>query len=457
MSRDQAAPTPAIPLPEQPVRRLVEPIARFLRIEAASGVVLLVATVAAFALANSPWSGPFLDFWSTPIGVRIGSREIAHSLRHAINDGLMTLFFFVVGLEIKRELVLGELRDPRAAALPLAAAAGGMAVPAGLYLALQLGEPGERGWGVVMATDIAFVVGCLAVLGRRVPHGLRIFVLSLAIIDDIGAILVIAVGYAGRLDLAALALGAFGVSAVYGLRRLGVRSIPVFVVAGVLVWFAVHESGIHATISGVILGLLTPARPWVEAPRLRTILRRVGDYLHGNGWREAAGAGGGAGEPGQQALLRSVAFAARETLSPLERLESALHPWVGFAIMPLFALANVGVPLGATGLADPVAAAVIVGLVLGKPIGIVGACAIAVRLRLAVLPAGLGWRVVAAAGVLAGIGFTMSLFIANLAFDGPALDAAKLGIVAASVIAAVAGMTLLFVALGRDPSAGRAS
>jgi len=433
-------------LPEEPVDRLIAPIVRFLHIEAASGVALLGATAAALTLANSPWADLFFAFWSQPIGIQVGPLSFDYSLRHVINDGLMTLFFFVVGLEIKRELVLGELRELRVAALPIAAALGGMLVPAGIYLALQLGEPGERGWGVVMATDIAFVVGCLAVLGERVPHSLRIFVLSLAIIDDIGAVLVIAVAYSANLDLQMLGLGIGGVGAVLLLRRLGVRSVPIYYLAGILAWVAVDKSGIHPTILGVVLGLLTPAHPWVGVQRFQAIMGRVSGYLRGVRWSESEN------KNKQVEMVRSVAYAARETISPLERIEASLHPWVNFLILPLFAFANAGVPLTVAGFGAPVALAVTAGLMLGKPTGIFAASWLVVRLGIAERPSDVPWTAIAAAGVLCGIGFTMAIFIANLAFEPELIEPANLGILAASLASAVLGLALLAASLHHRPN-----
>jgi NhaA family Na+:H+ antiporter len=399
--------------------------------------VLLASALVALVLANSSLAGAVDAFWHLEIGIVVGRHHLVHSLVHWVNDGLMVLFFFVVGLEVKREIVLGELRDPRSAALPIAAALGGMVVPAGVYLALTAGTPGARGWGVPMATDIAFVVGCMALLGRRIPPGLRVMLLSLAIADDVGAILVIAIGYASNLDLAALALGVAGIGAVIGLRRLGVRALTVYVAVGLAVWVAFLRSGVHATIAGVILGLCTPARPYLDdagfVPFAERWLRR----------RRAA-------EPDARvAHVRTLRAAARETVSPLELLERTLHPWVAFVVMPVFALANAGVVLDAGALADPIALAVGAGLVVGKPLGIVALSWVAVRSGFARLPDGVGWSRLAGAGALAGIGFTMSLFIAELALAAGALAAAKVGILAGSAVAAAVGMGVLGLGLGR--------
>lgn len=413
-------------LPREPVDRLLDPLARFLRVEAASGILLLGATVMALVLANSPWAHDFLLFWDRKAGILLGHTALELTLREWINDGLMAIFFFVIGLEVKREVVHGELRDVRAAALPLAAALGGMLVPAAIYLALQRSGPGARGWGIPMATDIAFVVGCMAVLGPRVPKGLRVMLLSLAIADDIGAILVIAIGYSKGLDWTALGVGVLGIGAVVALARIGVRSVAVYVFVGALVWLAFHASGVHATIAGVVLGWLTPIRPWISEERLRRITERLES-----------------GEEEQQNALRMVEVAARESVSPLERLEGALHPWVGFVIMPLFALANAGVKLTPGAFGDPVALAAGLGLLVGKPLGILVLSWIAVRAGLARLPEGVGWREVAAGGALAGIGFTMALFIAGLALPGDLLDAAKVGILGASVVSAAVGILAL--------------
>jgi len=412
----------------------MEPFERFLHVEAAGGVVLLVCTIIALVLANSPLSQDFLSIWKIELGVTIGAVEFQHSLKHWINDGLMAIFFFVIGLEVKRELVLGELRDPRRAALPVFAAIGGMVVPAGIYLALQSGQPGARGWGIPMATDIAFVVGCMAILGRRVPNGLRVMVLSLAIADDIGAILVIAIGYTESLNLTALALGFLGIAGMFGLSRLGVRRFSVYTVVGAGVWLAFHESGVHATIAGVILGLMTPARSYIGPGVLGEAVTWAREMFEGAGLHTAHD---------RAVAVRDLRRVTRETVSPLEFLENVLHPWVGFVIMPLFALANAGVPFQLADFTEPVATAVMAGLTIGKPLGILVMSWLAIRIGLARLPEGVNWRMVAGGGALAGIGFTMALFIAGLALEGELLNAAKVGILAASLLSAVIGVTVL--------------
>lgn len=421
-------------LPEKLIDRLTRPFEWFLRIEAAGGAVLVLFTVAALVLSNSPWAHLYVDAWETPLGFQVGSLEYARSLRDWINDGLMTLFFFLVALELKRELVLGELNNPRMAALSIAGALGGMLVPAVLYLMLQWDAPGQTGWGTVMATDTAFVIGCLALLGPRIPKSLRVFMLSLAIVDDIGAILVVAIGYSSHIAWGALALGALGVAIVRAMALLGFRGFPLYFLAGSFVWLAVDASGIHATVAGVILGLMTPARRWVSDERLYAILDQVVAHP------ASEGSGGGTKD---RKTLQVAEVAARETLSPVERLEIALHPWVGFVVMPLFALANAGLPLSLGDLANSVTGAVFVGLAFGKPVGVLTFSWLAVRAGIAIRPADLSWSLLAGGSLLAGIGFTMALFIANLAFTASLIDSAKMGIFLASVASAAAGLALL--------------
>src|SRR5262249_31535089 len=405
-------------LPVEPIQFLVSPLVRFLHVQAASGIVLVLATLTALVLANSPAGASYQALWDTPVVLTIGSFSLNHSVQEWINDGLMVIFFFVIGLEVKRELVLGELREVRRAALPIAAALGGMVAPAGIYLALQHGQPGERGWGIPMATDIAFVVGCMALLGPRVPHGLRVMFLSLAIADDVGSILVIAIGYTAEIHWGALFVGLAVMAAVVVFTRLGVRSSSFYTLLGILVWLAFLKSGVHATIARVLLGLLTPAPTYLRKGTFGQLLEWARQVLEGD-WEK---------EPHRVEKVRRLQWAARETISPLEYLEQTLHPWVGFAIMPIFALANAGVPIQLDALGAPVSVAVMLGLLIGKPVGIVLLSWIAVRAGLAKLPDGVGWKALVGAGCLAGIGFTMALFIASLALTGPLLYTAKIGI-----------------------------
>jgi len=430
-------------LPSEPVDRLVRPFTRFLRIEAAAGAVLLACATAALILSNSPWSQAFLDIWEIRVSLQVGSLDFGRSIREWINDALMTLFFFLVALELKRELVLGELNKPRMAVLSVAAALGGMVVPAGVYLVFRFGEAGAGGWGTVMATDTAFVLGCLALLGPRIPHSLRVFMLSMAVIDDLGAVVVVAIGYGGELNWVALALGALGIAAVRALALLGVRSIPLFYLIGGAIWLAVDASGVHATITGVILGLLTPARRWVSDQRLYAILDRVIAHPYDPD--------PGSGDTKDRTSLQRAEIAARETLSPLERLEMALHPWVGFVIMPSFALANAGEPLSLAEFGDPIAMAVFAGFILGKPIGVLSFTWIALRAGIASRPDDLAWGHLVGGAILAGIGFTMALFIASLAFGASLLPGAKLGIFVASIVAAITGTSVLFAVSHRKP------
>jgi NhaA family Na+:H+ antiporter len=386
--------------------RLGAGLRQLLDTEAASGVLLLGAAVVALLWANSPWSGSYERLWDTATTTSIGAWHLPGDLRHWVNDGLMAIFFFVVGVEIKRELVDGDLKDPRAAALPVLAALGGMVVPALLFTAVNVVGAGGRGWGVPMATDIAFAVSVVVLLGPRVPPGLKLFLLTLAIADDIGAIVVIALFYARSIDVLALAVAFAAFGAVLVLRRLGVTSLAPYAAVAAMAWLAMFESGVHATIAGVVLGLLTPARP---AP------------------------------------------------SPAERLQHVLDPLAGYVIIPIFALANAGIEIRSGMLdgdgATRVAIGLFLGLVVGKAVGITLASWLAVRLGLGVLPAGATWRHLVGVAALAGIGFTVALFMSGLAFDRPELgDAAKVGILAGSVVAALVGSLLVASAGGAQRS-----
>jgi NhaA family Na+:H+ antiporter len=422
---------------------ILRPIQEFLATEASGGILLLGATVIALFWANLPGDDRYVDFWSSHITFESNLLTLDLSLVKWINDGLMTVFFFVVGLEIKRELVRGELADRRRATLPIMAALGGMIVPALIYLALNSGGDGERGWGIPMATDIAFAVGVLALLGRRVPLSLKVFLLAVAIVDDIGAIVVIAVFYTEGIDFGwmAAAVGLCGL--VVLMARSGVRDVIAYVVVGGFVWLAVHESGVHATIAGVILGLLTPAVAHYDPKQLVD----SGGSLIAR-FSEAASQPDALSKGIPSAALRELEELSRESRPVLDRLEHALHPWTSYAIVPLFALANAGIVLSgdlvSNSMTSPVSLGVVLGLVLGKPLGIMLASFIAIRVGIADMPASVRWPHILGAGLLAGIGFTVSIFITGLALTGASLVAeAKLGILGASTIAGAAGFAML--------------
>jgi NhaA family Na+:H+ antiporter len=408
--------------------RIAQPLRRFLHIEAAGGVVLVAATVAALVWANA-WPASYASLWSTEVRIDVGNYEFSDDLGHLVNDLLMGLFFFVVGMEIKRELIEGELRDRRAAALPAVAAVGGMLVPALIFFAVNAGGPGRDGWGIPMATDIAFALGIVALLGNRVPGSVKVLLLTLAIADDIGAIAVIAIVYPSGLEAEFLVTAAAIAVLVGVLHHLDVAYPPVFLGLGLLLWLMVYESGVHATIAGVVMGLLTPAVPRqtsLEADDVVDVLENRAD-LHA-------------------ADVRQVAWAIRGSVSPCDRLIDLLHPWTSYVIVPLFALANAGVEIRGDVLTDPSAVflGVFLGLVIGKPVGIVAFSWLAVRLRVGRLPADVRWRHVVGLGAVAGIGFTVSLFIAGLAFDrGDLQDDAKVGTLSASLVAAVVGSLIL--------------
>jgi Na+:H+ antiporter, NhaA family len=427
----------------KPIGFLVDPLKRFMLIEAADGGILLLAALAALGIANSPLGASYIAFWQKDLGFVVGNTTLRMPLQLWINDGLMAVFFFVVGLEVKREFVTGELREFKHAVLPLAGAIGGMVVPAAIYLFQQWGTVGQHGWGIPMATDIAFVVGCMAILGSRIPNGLRIMLLSLAIADDIGAVLVIAIGYTEHIHLSALGFSVLGIGLFILLLKIGVRNNLVYLLVGIGIWVGVHESGVHATVAGVIVGLLTPTRRIVKRARLNFIIQRTLSFMQGDHWENPAE---------RYARLRQMERYARDTLSPLERLETELHPWVGFLIMPLFALANAGVIIQTADIAMPVATATMLSLLLGKPIGIFCFSWLAVKARWAQLPEGVTWKLLLGGGMLGGIGFTMAIFIAGLALEGDLLNHAKIGIMIGSLLSAVFGMTLILIA-GRKQKA----
>ena len=414
--------------------RLLRPIHSFMEIEASGGIVLLIAAIAALFLANTSLSGWYNDFWQQTLTLVAFGRKFEMSLLHLINDGLMTIFFFVVGLEIKREMILGELRSAKKALLPILAAVGGIIVPALIYWGIEGRGPGAKGWAIPMATDIAFVVGFLSLLGKRVPHNLKIVLLTLAIADDIGAILVIATVYTKGIhyEYVAASLGFYGF--VFILNFLGVRRLVPYLIAGAGMWYCLLLSGIHPTIAGVLLGLAAPASRLIQTNNLKAYLsqfqaslERLGDELN-------------------TTTLRAVG---RESVSPLERLENDLHPWVAFFIMPLFALANAGVPVQLTALESSTAWAVVLGLVLGKPIGIFCITWMAQAFRWVNYPASVTAPMFFAGACLCGVGFTMSIFISGLALEGDVLIAAKVGTLLGSAISACLGLLFLHRFLDR--------
>lgn len=422
---------------ERPVARLLaRPLREFLQTEAAGGILLLLSTIVALAWVNSPVGDSYELVWRTDIGIQIANFELTEDLRHWVNEGLMAIFFFVVGLEIKRELVVGELNNRLNAALPALAALGGMIVPALIYAAINMGGEGAAGWAIPMATDIAFAVGVLALFGKHCPDSLRIFLLSLAIVDDIGAILVIALFYSGGIEIGWLVAAISLLAVVYGMRSRRIWWTPLYVLAGTAIWFATFESGVHATIAGVALGLLTPARP-----------------VDPEGARDAVNEASAMMQDPEPSDVRRVTIQAQEVVSVAERLEHLLHPWTSYAVIPIFALANAGVELNTklleTAATSPVTLGIVAGLVGGKILGISGFSWAATRTGVGSMPQSMSWSHVFGAAATAGIGFTVSLFITGLAFDDPQMvDEARIGILFGSGAAAILGSLLLTTRLG---------
>ncbi len=417
---------------------VARPVLRFVDREVAGGILLLVATAVALIWVNSGWGDSYNDFWHTEIELAVGTWHLPHmSLGHFVNDALMALFFFVVGLEIKRELVTGDLSSVRAAALPAIGAVGGMVVPALFYIMLNTSGEASRGWGIPMATDIAFAVGIVALLGSRVSPKIKLFLLTLAIVDDIGAIAVIAIFYSSDLSVGWLLTALIGLIAVWVLQRVRVWAIPVYAALGLFVWYATLESGVHATIAGVALGLLTPARPLLSKRDAQQIV----DALPSDANVDE---------------VRHASFLAQESVPLTERLENMLHPFTAFMIIPVFALANAGIKLSGDTISDAagsnITIGIILGLVIGKPVGITLFAWIATRYGFT-LPEGVNWPQFIGMGFAAGIGFTVSIFVGGLAFESPgATDLAKIGILVASLIAAVAALLLLRYGKQPDPA-----
>lgn len=412
---------------------------RYLHVEAVSGIVLLIAAAVALLWANSPFAESYHDFWHLPVSFGIGDFVSSRSLHFWINDALMTVFFLVVGMEIRREMHEGALSKLDQAALPVAAAAGGIIVPAAIYLSLNFDPIRAHGWAIPAATDIAFAVGVLALLGRSIPGNIRVFLLALAIIDDVIAVLIIAFFYSGGLDVSGFLIAAVGIAMILGLQRIGIGSAYAYVLPGAVVWIGLLWSGAHPTLAGVILGLMTPVRaiPMRESP-VDAVWRIAGEL-------RSSDAVSAKDVHRLERPLRLLRVARREMLPPVVRVQTALHPWVAFGIMPLFALANAGVGIEGVDLSVGGAHFIMLGvalaLVAGKPLGVVGVTWLMVKFGWCRLPPGVSWDGVVLVGLLAGIGFTMSIFIAMLAFtDEGLLGAAKLGVLLSSLVAAVIGL-----------------
>jgi NhaA family Na+:H+ antiporter len=438
----QLKPTKYQPLKPLPIERLLKPFALFAKQASAGGIVLLACALIAMLWANSPLSEYYFRLWSTPVEVRFGNLvDIDKPLLLWINDGLMAVFFFLVGMEIKRELLVGELRSPRKAALSMAAALGGMVVPALIYAALNWGTPEIRGWGVPMATDIAFALGALALLGTRAPLALKVFLTALAIVDDLGAVLIIALFYTENLKVDALLYSLLFWGAMIAMNRLGVRSGLAYFLVSVGMWYFMLKSGVHATVAGVLGAFAIPVRSRID-PEL--FIARVREYL--NQFDQPITERTIILSPEQQSAVEAIEREALRVQSPLQRMEHQLHYFVAFAVMPIFALANAGVALSGEGglnWTSRVIWGVALGLLIGKPLGIALFSWLAVRLGLAQLPQGINFVHIVGVGFLGGIGFTMALFIGGLAFRGDELNYAKLGILAGSALAGAIGFMLL--------------
>jgi NhaA family Na+:H+ antiporter len=420
-----------------PIEVLTIPFVRFAEIEASGGILLLACTIAALIWANSPWEQSYHEIWNAQVSMGIGQFVLSETRHEWINDGLMSIFFFLVGLEIKREVLIGELSSLRKAAFPLLAALGGAIVPALLFVSVTYGTEGQKGWGIPMATDIAFALGVLALLGSRVPVSLKIFVTALAIADDIIAVLVIALFYTEQIHFFSLAVGLAGVGLSFGANLLGIRKPALYAVIGICVWCAVLKSGVHATVAGVLLAFTIPARTYIDRDfflkRSRWLLEKF----------EAA-------DPNSSeahAAIHSMEAQFELVESPLHRIEHSIQPWVSFLVMPLFAFANAGVRIlgnGAAALTHPVSLGVALGLFVGKPLGIWFFAWTSAKTGLATAPPELSWGSILGGAWLSGIGFTMSLFVAGLAFgEGTLLDMSKIGTMGASLGAGICGSIIL--------------
>ena len=433
-----------------PIDQLMRPFQNFLEKEASGGILLLIFTVVALVWANSPFAESYSHLWHTKFSISFGDFNLDYSLHHWINDGLMAIFFFVVGLEIKRELLVGELSSLKKASLPIMAALGGMIFPALFYVFFNFGKESISGWGIPMATDIAFVIGILALLGSRVPTGLKVFITALAIADDIGAVLVIAFFYTSNISIVSLSFAGGVMLLLIAANLSGVRNLIVYTVLGIILWLSFLFSGVHATVAGVLLAFTIPASSRIDTSQfLLKGKKLLEDFDH-------------SGEEGpnvlsneaREGIVQNLEENCEKILTPLQRLEHKLHPWVSFFIMPVFALANAGVII--TGnfiseLTDPVSFGIVTGLFIGKQLGISAFTWLSVKLKIASLPFSVTWKQIYSAGILAGIGFTMSLFIANLAFTSEELlTISKVGILTASLLSGFIGFFILRKSLSNN-------
>jgi Na+:H+ antiporter, NhaA family len=442
-ANEDTAPLPSADLGRGlPIQRILSPFVRFARLEAAGGLVLLVATLVALVWANSPWAEVYDHFWHRDLSIGLGRAMVHETLLHFINDGLMALFFFFVGLEIKHEMLAGELSTLKRAIFPMAAAVGGVAVPAVLFVVVTHGTPAVESWGIPIATDIAFVLGVMALLGDRVPLTLKVFVTALAIVDDILAVSVIAIFYTSDFSLRSLVGGLAGIGVSYLANRLGVRAWPVYALIGIFVWLAMLRSGVHATVAGILLALTIPATTLVEPVEFLKQSRATLERLLAVAKSEAE-----LTENEANNLIYSIERRCVLVQSPLYRIAHALQPWVTFFIMPVFALANAGIHLpGEVGgkLLQPIAVGILLGLFIGKPLGVFLFAWLSVKTKVAAAPEGVSWRKIFGASWLCGIGFTMSLFIATLSVgEGELLEIAKIATLAASIGAGIAGAVVL--------------
>lgn len=426
----------------RPISQIASPFVRFAELEASSAILLLISTAIALVWANSPWKDLYHRIWETQVVVGVGPYTMSESLAHWISDGLMAIFFFFVGLEIKREILAGELSSIRQAAFPILAAIGGAIIPALLYTLVNNGTEAQRGWGVPMATDIAFTLGILALLGSRVPPTMKVFVATLAIVDDMLAVLVIAIFYTANISIPSLVVVFLAVAVSYAANRLGVRSSLVYATIGGFMWLAMLRSGVHATIAGILLAFTIPAKTYLAPSeflkRTRPLLDRFKDATHSDLELLTS--------EEQQSVIRELECRCAAVQPPLHRIELALHPWVSFVIMPLFALANAGVHIEGNlrAIAQPITLGVFLGLFVGKPLGIMAFAIAFNKAGIATTPAGASWRQIFGASWLCGVGFTMSLFVATLAFDTEELlNLAKIGTIVASAAAGIAGSIVL--------------